>query len=385
MRNKTGRPGVALLVVLCIVMAVTVLSLGYLSRSDVEVACSQNMVLRSQMDYLAESGLEHARGLILNPQNVTAEYWSGATQQQLVAGSDDYYDVDVVKLGECNYQINSIAYRKKGSEQIGRSSLQAELRLDPCIVYWQTNWQSISSAVTINGDVYCADNLAVEGIVNGDVFAAGSITDFNNVLGQKNAFVTDAPVTAPGLDYSDFASSYYIGSTAYSVGIISTDELNGVTLGPTMSNPAGVYYRDGSLNLNGNVHINGMLVVKENVAIGQNANVTITAVKNFPALLVDVDIIMDDSNDPNDNAARSLSITGLAQAGGQIDMADKMGSSIDVFGALYVLGGGIVNTSGCSVNITASPDRAAIAVWPSGTEKRWSCAAAAFFKNIQRP
>ncbi len=68
--QNAGRPGVALLVVLFIVMVITVLSLGYLSRSDVELACGENMILRTQMDYLAESGLEHARGLILNPQDV---------------------------------------------------------------------------------------------------------------------------------------------------------------------------------------------------------------------------------------------------------------------------------------------------------------------------
>ena len=94
--------------VLFIVMVITVLSLGFLSRSDVELACGRNMVLRTQMDYLAESGLEHARGLILNPQDVAAEYWTGAAGQQLVAGSDDYYDVEVIRDSNdyCNYIID---------------------------------------------------------------------------------------------------------------------------------------------------------------------------------------------------------------------------------------------------------------------------------------
>ena len=64
-KNKNSRQGAALLVVLFIVMVITILSLGFLSRSDVELACGQNMILRTQMDYLAESGLEHARGLSL--------------------------------------------------------------------------------------------------------------------------------------------------------------------------------------------------------------------------------------------------------------------------------------------------------------------------------
>ena len=95
-KNKTSIKGAALLVVLFIVMLITISSLGFLSRSNVELATGQNMALRIQMDYLAESGLEHAKGLILNPQDISSEYWTGATSQQLVAGND-YYDIAVVR------------------------------------------------------------------------------------------------------------------------------------------------------------------------------------------------------------------------------------------------------------------------------------------------
>ncbi len=111
-RNIAKRSGFALLAVLMIVMVIAVMSLGFLSRSDVELACGRNMEARAQMDYLAESGLEHARGLILNPQDVAAEYWTGEQLQQLVAGSPDYYDLVVVRDGtdpndRCNYIIDS--------------------------------------------------------------------------------------------------------------------------------------------------------------------------------------------------------------------------------------------------------------------------------------
>lgn len=67
----------ALLVVLFVVMVITITALGFLSKSDVELACGRNMSLRTQMDYTAESGLEHARGLIMSPQDLASEYWSG--------------------------------------------------------------------------------------------------------------------------------------------------------------------------------------------------------------------------------------------------------------------------------------------------------------------
>jgi len=132
-----------LLVVLFIVMAITVLSLGFLSRSDVELACGENMVLRMQMDYLAESGLEHARGLIINDSNFSGDWSAG--RQQLAAGSEDYYDIDVNQLPlvdpndpnqPIDYEITSTAYREKGSERIGESILKAQLHIEPNTAYW---------------------------------------------------------------------------------------------------------------------------------------------------------------------------------------------------------------------------------------------------------
>ncbi|MCK5473259.1 MAG: hypothetical protein KAI59_04450, partial [Planctomycetes bacterium] len=100
--------------------------------------CGQNMILRAQMDYLAESGLEYARGLILNPPEPN-EYWTGEVGLQIVQDSNDYYDVGVVLFAgdpndpnqPCDYEITSTAYRKKGIDRIGQSSLTAELRVDP--------------------------------------------------------------------------------------------------------------------------------------------------------------------------------------------------------------------------------------------------------------
>ncbi len=142
-RNTTDRKGAALLVVLFIVMAITVLSLGFLSRSDVELACGENMILRMQMDYLAESGLEHARGLIINDSNFSGDWLAGG--QQLVAGSSDYYDIDVNLLTPIDpndpnqpmdYEITSTAYRERGGERVGESILKAQLHIDPNTAYW---------------------------------------------------------------------------------------------------------------------------------------------------------------------------------------------------------------------------------------------------------
>ncbi len=374
-KNKKYK-GAALLVVLFVIMAITILAYGFMARSDVELACGQNMALRTAMDYLAESGLEHARGLILNPQDIGTEDWSAAGQQ-LVAGSSDYYDITVTKLGPCNYQIASEAYRQKGTEKTGRSSLTAQLRLDPCIALWTcTSWNSETGRTTVNGDVYCNGDLTGGATINGDAFASGSITA--SVLGVSNPNCSGPPIALPGLSISDFSSSYYIGTSNY---LVERSEINDLsTYNWSAGNPAGVLYCDGDVNLPGDVSINGMLVVNGNLKV-QGTNNVITAVKNFPALVVSGDLIME-------NAA-TLQVNGLAQIGhGVVIKSGAANVHITINGALLILNediDGLISSNNSTVNVTTVPDKAAIQVWlTSGIPTRWSPVGGAFFRSIRR-
>ena len=378
--NVTVRPAVALLAALFIIMAVTILALAFLSTSDMELAVGQGMALRAQMDALADSGLQHAKGLILNPQEIGTDYWTGANGQQLAAG-DDYYDVSVVKLGQCDYQITSTAYRLQNGQEIGRSILQADLRLHPCIAYWQTQKQDLPAQVTITGDAYCADDFPLSGRVNGDVFAAKNITGLGLVQGQKYPSVTTAPISLPGISHTDYSSQYYYdGAGPYSVNILASSLYNNANPFPSpgANNPGGVCYKAGDLDLGDTIVIKGTLVVEHDLRLKANADVTIIPVKNFPALVVGHDLRFEVDN------AR-LSVTGYAQIAHRVDFSGKAGTSMDVSGALYVLGDGIQNTTGGTVTVTAVPNKAALWIWPtSSTARSWSPAADAFFKSIQR-
>ena len=382
-KNKSRRQGAALLVVLCIVMVITILSVGFLSQSDVELACGENMILRTQMDYLAESGLEHARGLILNPQDVGSEYWAGATAQQLVADSDDYYDLEIVRddsdpADRCNYIIDCNSYRLKGGEKIGRSRVRAKLRIDPCIAYWAGADTTISQRITVNGDIYCDGNLSGNGGIVGDVFASGSITG-TNITGQKNEAVIETPVNWPGLNINDFSLSYYIDSASYSVEVIDPN-ISNVILGSSGNNPAGIHYcndPNNPISLGGNVTINGTLVVNGDLTISGTSNV-ISARKNFPALLVSGEVIVEDGG--------TLQIEGLAQIGRRIAVSAGA-QNIDIDGGLFIAAGGIEGSasSSISIDITAAPSIASIQTWPTaGTARRWCPVAGAFFRSIER-
>jgi hypothetical protein len=357
--NTSSRPGAALLVVLFIVMAITITALGFVAQSDVELACGQNMVLHRQMDYLAESGLEHARGLILNPQDVSSEYWTGNSGLQLVSGSD-YYDVVVTRDASdlCNFIIDCDSYRLDGTEEIGRSSLQAELRLDPCIAYWVGSNTTVRSQMTIRGDVYCGDTLTNSGLIYGDAFAVNTISGAN-ITGRKNESVTSVPVVWPNLAVADLGPTYY-----------SIDPNS--ALSPVVY-PAGVYYSIGDVNMPGNVTINGTLIVDGDLIVS-GANNTITAVKNFPALLVSGQVVMKGNG--------SLAIQGLAQIEGPITVdPNATNPSLNVAGGLFVWTNGVTSDL-ISVSVTAAPAIASIEVGPAG--RRWGSAGGAFFRRIAR-
>jgi hypothetical protein len=325
--------GAALLVVLFIVMAITILSLGFLSRSDVELACGRNMVLRTQIDYLADSGLEHARGLILNPQDVDSEYWTGADAQQLIAGSVDYYDLAVVRddlnpSDRCNYTIDCNAYRLEGGERIGRSEIRAQLRLDPCIALWSGNDMTVWDGTTVYGDVYCNGTLINAGAIDGDAFAHA--LSGNNISGQVKS-VADLSLSWPRVTVADF-------TTNYTTLTISTGTISGQTFGPY--DPVRVCYRNGALVLAGNVRIEGMLIVNGDLSIQGIAN-SIIAAKKCPALFVTGDLIVGSNGD--------LDIEGLAVIDGGVRVSAG-DANINILGGLFVQGNLLETTSDSSSN-----------------------------------
>ena len=310
-------------------MVITITSLAFLSQSDVELACGRNMNLRMQMDYVAQSGAEHAKGLILNPHDIdiVSEYWRGGVGQQIVGG-DDYYDVEVVRdeTDRCNYIIDCNAYRLKNGEKIGRSSISAQLRLDPCIAYWVGTNTTISQQVTINGDVYCNGTLTNGGVINGDVFANGLS---GSITGQQKA-VGDLSLGWPRVTVEDFTSNYPVQTVGAS--------LSGVTFGPY--NPVQVCYSNGDLELVGAVQIEGMLVVEGNLTIQGNGNV-IRAGKNLPALLVTGDVMIEGGGE--------LEINGLAVVEGQVQLSSD-DADVSILGGLFTEDGIVETTEDSSGN-----------------------------------
>lgn len=142
-RGKTcSRKGMAMLMVLFIVMAIAVISSGFIARSDAELASGRNYCVRNEVDYLAWAGLEHARALVISPENTgVLGTWSQA-DMQIEGGSPRYYDLTIntpVEIAAADpndpstytYSVQSGAYRKSGSDVKARSILTGTLFYDP--------------------------------------------------------------------------------------------------------------------------------------------------------------------------------------------------------------------------------------------------------------
>jgi len=344
--RNTNKKGAALLVVLFVIMAITILSLGFLSRSDVELACGQNMILRTQMDYLAESGLQHAKGLILNPQDLTGEYWLGESNLQLVDGSSDFYDVRIIRDEDepddnCNYNIECDAYRKKETETVGRSSLKAVLRLDPCIALSVGQSTTLWDTVTVYGDVNCVGTLTSQGTIYGDVFGVYGDESTGTITGQRYA-IDKLSLGWPAINVDDFKDRFDV-----------------------------VDYHLGEYTLNGS-SINRMLLIEGDLIVSGTNN-EINPGKNLPALYVTGDLIIKEG--------ASLNIEGLAVIAGSVSLKDN--ANLIVLGGLFIRE--TLSGSNSSVTITADLTKTAIITWnEEGTQQNWGQAAGAFFRSIER-
>jgi hypothetical protein len=266
----------------------------------------------------------------------------------------------------------------EGGKKIAASRLEAELRLDPLVAMWAGDSWTSESQATVNGDVYCNNDLGGTAIIRGDGFAGGSVT-VTGLEGKALSNVAEPPVSWPGIFISDLVWAYYISGKSYSAESVASGVHSTGTFGSMMGNPAAVRYRSGDLELAGDVVINGTLVVDGDLRVTGATN-TIDPMKNFPAVVVSGNLILATDG--------SLEIKGLAQIqGGVIFEGGADNAHLDVEGALFIGSGDIdgLSSDTCSVTVTADLTMAAIEIWSSdGSRRIGSPAGGAFYRALRR-
>jgi hypothetical protein len=134
----TRRRGAALMVVLVVTMMITVVSLGFLARSDTELASGDNTALRLKMDNLARCALEYGRAFTINYGPATI---SSPAAQVSESGAKDYWKVTFSGAPVANavdatwfggvatytYTVTTEGYRLINSQRVAQSVLQAKI------------------------------------------------------------------------------------------------------------------------------------------------------------------------------------------------------------------------------------------------------------------
>ena len=129
--NKSrSRRGMAMLVVLFIVMAIAVISSGFIARSDAALQCGRNYLLRNEADYLAWAGLEVAEALVQDPNSVRTYTKQPVEWEDM---PNFYYDLDIDKsdTDPNRYQVSCAAYKEVDDQRRASSMLDATLFYDP--------------------------------------------------------------------------------------------------------------------------------------------------------------------------------------------------------------------------------------------------------------
>lgn len=337
----------ALMLVLPAVALATVLAYAVLASTGVQEQIGANAASIAQADALAESGVNYAMYNLQYPSNAptfTGGFWAGPSGNvSLGTAVPGMFNVSVAQQST-NYLISSTGtITAPGGTVISRT----------VYALVQIAYQAVqpNQAGGFNGPL----NPTGGAIINtpNDIRANGAVSvsagsTFGGTIyapsvvnhgGTVNAFVqTPSAGAAPApTAVTDYRTYTYNGVT-YSGTLLTTDPVAGTVLGPTANNPAGVYYRQGTSNMNLNgITINGTLIVKKSGANGGGVNIagssanTITPKGGFPGLVVDTQIVMAGNN-------RQLTVNGIAWAGTGLSRSGttNTGSVLTVNGSLLI-------------------------------------------------
>ncbi|HOQ04069.1 MAG TPA: hypothetical protein PKY88_02495 [Anaerohalosphaeraceae bacterium] len=127
-RSSHQSRGAALIVVLFLVMAVSVIALGLFARTDFSLAAGRNFVLHTQTETLAYSGLECARVLVREP-NLSFP-WTGPVEFEGQAAGFDC-EVEIAAPNNQVYPVVSRAWFEKDGSRRAESIFIGRLYYDP--------------------------------------------------------------------------------------------------------------------------------------------------------------------------------------------------------------------------------------------------------------
>jgi Tfp pilus assembly protein PilX len=352
-RSRRGRcrSGIALAIVVTVMAVAAVLGYAMLSGSAVQAVASANAINNAIADAQAESGIHLAMYYLLNPTHApgysTASgwYWTGAsnitfaTSATPAASMPGSVTVTVSSAGTNLYNVTAVG--SSGVSSAGGGAVTRTITATVQTLLGFSIQQAVGMNSTLNystlmdftGSPYAVESTGTVTLVGGTIHGnvAATVVNVGGVItGTTSAAPTIAPTPALAA-VTDYRTYTYQG-VSYSATQLTTTIASNTSLGPTVSNPLGVYWINASASpgyatIGSNVTISGTLLVKNGPLSLAGSGDTITAQSGMPALVIDTQLEAKATNE-------SLTVNGLLYAGGGItETGLAFGSTITVNGA----------------------------------------------------
>lgn len=342
-RVGVRRRGMALMLVVILVALASVMGYSLLASTSMQTQVTSTTLQAASADAIAESGVNLAMYYLQNPTLAPLAagdtFWKGGSNISLGSSVAGTCDVTVAQINPMTYQIQSVGRSSISAD--GRTlsrTINAKVKLTytPSVGYASgaNSSMTIPTSMTVTGNVQVNGRVTVKGEVNGDVIADRMPTVSGTWGGKWTGSASSAsvPTSVP-----DFKPSYaYLGKT-YFAEPLPMPNLSHTTLGPTATNPAGVYYwPSGDVALADNVTINGTLILNggEEMQVNGSNNV-ISPILGFPGLMIK------GVGNINLNSANSgLTINGMVYLGSGIVGSgdDQSASKLAINGAILMYG-----------------------------------------------
>jgi hypothetical protein len=365
-KHIQGVRGFALVQVLVVVGIVAVMGLAMLSSSALQVQQGLNAQLAAEADTLAESGVNLAMYYLQYPgraPQLKSGYWPGGSDLKLGSGTHaGGADVSVARdMSDTEiYYVTSTGKVGAGSgsgNAISRT-VNAKLRVRPGL--------QVRHGLLAGGNLTLGLNVRVSA---GNVIVDGALSNSGVILNiaQARSFPligsilkwlilpptarVDVPRPATIEKYETYV---YADGHAYQRQTLAAASVTGTTLGPSPSNPLGIFWAPSNFTVGDNVTINGTLIVEGDLVLN-GGNVKITAPPGQPALIVGGDI--------RTRSIRSMTVNGVTWVGKSIrgDGGISLLTTLAFNGALMFGGGPAGNlidaSAGTTVDIRFDPAR----------------------------
>jgi hypothetical protein len=271
--TKNNRTGMAMMLVMIAVALAAVLGYAVLANVGTQAQISENAAAIAQADCLAESGFNY--GMYQLENNAPSAFWSSGT---LSLGSTIPGTYSVTITPGTQYKIVSTSSVSVGT--VNPTTINRSVT-----AYVQLNTPAVPNkeAAVFNGPVTWG---LLDNIVDGVLAITSGSTITNNTSNVLPILPSDSSSPAPS-SVTDFSVPYVYGGVTYSPTLLSTDPAAGTVLGPTASNPLGIYYVNNRIiDLKG-VTINGSLIIKSGgVEVNAGSTNIINPVEGYPGLVV---------------------------------------------------------------------------------------------------